>query len=218
MPIAEIGSCLVGTLEEGEEHFIRIVSLPHCFIGQNELSHLGAVESLFWLDGIVLESLRCRVGISVKNRVYHCPTPWPEATATHLMRVCLSRYPIRHVGNPTWMLWSTPPRKASHGEVKAAPKKVYRTAFTDKTRTERCHNPVCLHKNTPETLCVLRIVSGMLVILLEGDWLLYFLRYRPNPNFDVDRTQCTYNLLVKICYRAGNKRNCAGDALASLDL
>jgi hypothetical protein len=58
----------------------------------------------------------------------------------------------------------------------------------------------------------------MFVILLEGDWFLYFLGHSPNPNFNAHPTQCTHNILVKICYRAGNKRNFAGGAVASLDL
>src|SRR5665809_10704 len=74
--------CFITTLQERQQYLIRCVGGPNNIIWQKELSHSCMIERLWWLNRIVLESLRFRIGISIENWFIDRTSAWPETTTT----------------------------------------------------------------------------------------------------------------------------------------
>src|SRR5436309_6537004 len=117
-------------------------------VRQQELSHLLTVECLFWLDGILFEPLRLRVGIGIENRPVHGPTTRPEPATAHLVRV---RFPCHKFGQ-IWRAWVLRRRAAgesSDRQVKSPPEEVHRAYLADEPRAKFREHAGRLRQNPP---------------------------------------------------------------------
>src|SRR5207249_5651770 len=120
-------------------------------VRQQELSHLLTVEGLFWLDGILFETLRLRVGIGVEDRPVHGPTPRPEPATAHLVRVRFARHKFGQVGR-AWVRGRGAAGDWGDGQVKSPPEEVKGAYLADKPRAKVREHAGRLRQNPPASL------------------------------------------------------------------
>src|SRR5665809_47364 len=89
--------CFITTLQERQQYLIRCVGGPNNIIWQKELSHSCVIERLWWLNRIVLESLRFGIGISIENWFIDRTSAWPETTTTYFVGICFYRHKTGHI-------------------------------------------------------------------------------------------------------------------------
>ena len=89
------------------------------------------VECLWWLNWIVLKSLRFWIGVSLKHWFIDWTSTWPETTATHFMGICFYCHITGHI-RCTWMQRGCSSRKSSDCQIKSPPEKMYWANFAYK--------------------------------------------------------------------------------------
>src|SRR5215467_7303509 len=65
------------------------------------------------------------------------------------------------------MLGSSPPGETSDCQIGGAPEKMHRTALTDEVRAKLFEDSVCLDQDSPEPVCVVRIVRRVRFVSVE---------------------------------------------------
>src|SRR5207247_9627467 len=101
------------------------------------------------------------------------------------------------MAEPAGMRQRGPAGKARYREIKAAPKKMLRTAITAEMRTKFLENPVGLQEHAPESTGVFRIVSRVFFIAIERDRFQRFVRQHSDLHFNCELSQFTHHLAVK---------------------
>src|SRR2546428_9180411 len=129
-------------------------------VRQQELSHLLTVEGLFWLDGILFETLRLRVGIGVEDRPVHGPTPRPEPATAHLVRVRFARHKFGQVGR-AWVRGRRAAGESGDRQVKSPPEEVHWAHLADEPRAKLREHTGRLRQNRPAPLYIFRILGRM---------------------------------------------------------
>src|SRR3546814_13275704 len=86
----------------------------------------------------------------------------------------------------------TPAREARHRQIEAAPEEVDGAHLADVARTELLEHAIDLEQPSPEALCVLRVVGGVLPILAERDWVRHVVRtlVASNRYSEIGRATC----------------------------
>src|SRR6266850_3972236 len=131
IPLRQVGCGFVGRLQKIEKHYIRGFRLPDHIVGQNELPKIGTIERGLWLDRRRREAGWFRIGVRIESGVGNHASTRPKPATTHLVRVGLSRHPVRQVRNPAGVFRRSSPRKTGDSEVGSAPEEMHRAAFAD---------------------------------------------------------------------------------------
>src|SRR3546814_7682624 len=126
----------------------------------------------------------------------------PKARAAHFVGVGLAGDFIRKVGYAARMQRRTPAREARHRQIEAAPEEVYGAHLADVARTELLEHAIDLVQHSPEALCVLRVVGGVLPILAERDWVRHLVRTLVDSNRYSECIQCPKEFVVEQIGRA----------------
>ena len=85
------------------------------------------------------------------------------------MAICLARHVIRQTRNAPWMKRCGSPGKASHGEIKTAPKEMDRTDFSNVSGTKMMKYAIYAHEGIEETFHGLGIVRPWLAVIAKWD-------------------------------------------------
>src|SRR5215212_885408 len=90
IPLGSVCSSFIGALQESQQDLIRGLRFADHFVGKKELSQLLIVKGPGWLDGIVLETLRLRIGIGIEDRFINRTAARPKAATAHFVGVCFN--------------------------------------------------------------------------------------------------------------------------------
>src|SRR5438132_13175935 len=85
--------------------------------------------------------------------------------------------------NAAGMRWRRPSRNPRHRQIEAAPDQLHRTAFAAEARTKFFENAICLEEDAPEAVSIVQIISGVFLILIEGNRFQCFIRLHSNLDF-----------------------------------
>ena len=110
-----------------------------------------------------------------------------------------------------------PARETRHGEIKAAPEKMHRTAFATKTRAEFLKHAIALHEHAPEPIRVFAIIGTVLFILVERDWILNLVRHGVDAHRQLQFSECTHHRQIKIRNRTWPQFDRALSAIAAVN-
>src|SRR5215213_5039418 len=91
VPLAEVGGCFVGVLQELEQVAVVVLGGAHGLVGQDELFEVLVVVGALGADLRVLEALWLGVCVGVKDWLRERGAAGPEAGARNFVRVSLAR-------------------------------------------------------------------------------------------------------------------------------
>src|SRR5215470_1578211 len=165
IPASKIGPCLIRTLKELQNHFIRGGCRPHQLVGENEVAELAAIVGAARPDPRRSEARRFGARVRVERGLCHRAAAWPKPDADLLVRIRLAE----HGRVAVLVLGRTPAVEAREGEIEGAPEEMHGTRFPEKSPLESFHDPVCLHQDPKESIGLTRGVGGVETILDERD-------------------------------------------------
>src|ERR1700757_562945 len=100
--------------------------------------------------------------------------------------------------DPAGMRWSRLAGKTRDRQIKAAPEEMYRAAFAAKTRAELLEYAIALNENPPEPVGIFGIVRVMLLVAIEGDWILNLVRQHVDLNRQFQIIQRLHDSLIEL--------------------
>src|SRR5712664_1862991 len=161
----EIRASVIGALTKIQQCLLRRLRQPNIVIHQKELVLLGAIERLGGLHSTVLETGGFWCGISVECCVLNdLSIARPKSHADYLVRVTLFR---NDVGIRTSRCTST--REACRRQIKAPPKEMYGTCFSDEPRSKLLKDRGHSCEDLPKAMRVFAVVRRMTLIEFEGN-------------------------------------------------
>src|SRR5690242_19444532 len=101
------------------------------------------------------------------------------------------------MGNAAGMRWRRPSGKARYRQIEAAPEEMHRTAFPAEARTKLFENAICLQKHAPEAVGIVQIISGVILILIEGDRFQRFVRFHSNLYLNPEFSEIIHYRAIK---------------------
>src|SRR4026209_1014155 len=102
------------------------------------------------------------------------------------------------MGNAAGMRWRGPSGKAGHRQIEAAPEEMHRTAFAAEAGTKFFENAICLQEHAPEAVRIFQIISGVLLILVEGNCFQRFVRLHSNLYLNGELSQVVHYRTIKM--------------------
>ena len=133
------------------------------------------------------------------------------------MRIGLLRHGIGKVRHAAGMQRRGPARKACHGEIEAAPEKMYRAALADKGGPEGFEYAVGLKQNPPMALGEIGLVGGMQAVLVEGDGVCYLIGPFVDADGDAELPQGLHQFGIELGDGARRKREFLARSVVGID-
>src|SRR5271169_1291683 len=83
VPVCEIGRRLIGALEKGKQHRVRVGRGADGVIGQKELAQTFVEEGGLGRGGVASKTLRNGIGIGIESGIIDAAAPGPKTGAAH---------------------------------------------------------------------------------------------------------------------------------------
>src|SRR5215470_5773766 len=95
------------------------------------------------------------------------------------------------------MLGSSPPGETSDGQIGGTPEKMHRAALADEARPKLFEDSVCLDQDSPEPVCVVRIVRRVRFVSVERYGIGNLVGFRVDLHVQPKSLQLSLQMFVK---------------------